>query len=257
MHLQLSSDPEVLTSIARIAVIEKMVGRSISTAELAEFLQENEQNLELMARIDAEALAFTAVQEEAWGTSVQQQAVSAAQNGRWGYYPGGPKNVLDYLKMALEGTEWGGGKFYRISTLIQYVLPYCAQKGIPIPPEVWKEGGAAKFQFIAEKVPELKAAVLAGEEPPAATETKVRDMLEKAADKKVTLKDMKQDYPPEKRRIKPAEAWEYLDKDGRSYLVIEANDQAMASRIKAILDYRINVKLGTGHEPFIHKLGKS
>lgn len=252
--------PETLSYEARLRVIktqlEAQLGREMTNEDLADWLTENSTNKVEMAQLDAQVLEYSAQMEDAWGHAVELEAAQVAQSGTWGYHPANYKSVEEYLQNALQGTSHGDGHFKRLKTLVSLVVPFCVQKGISIPDAAWAEGNRAKFEFIAERVPELRSAVAAGEEVPEEVEQRIADMLDQAADKSVTLNKLKETYPAAKRRIELAEAWAYQNGGNRSVLVIELTNPVQGHRIRELLGHLVRMHMGTGREPILAELAK-
>jgi hypothetical protein len=250
--------PEELSYYAKLRVIKTQVeaqtGREMTDDDLSDWLTENAANQEELSKLDEQVLQYTAQMEDAWGKGVELEAAQVAQKGTWGYHPAGPKNVEEFLRNALQGTSHGAGNFKRLKTLVDLVVPFCVKKGISIPDAAWQEGSRSKFEFIAERVPELRAATAAGQEVAESVERRITDMLELAADQDVTLTKLKDTYPPTQRRIEPADAWDFQEGGNHSFLVIEISNPAQANRIKGLLSHVVNFHLGTGTEPFWAKL---
>ena len=234
---------------------QQATGIILATAEeVVDFMEENKNDLELMAKIRYLAMEYSGEQLDEWDSAIDYQAAELNQSGVASYHPEHFQSVSEFMQSALQGSQLGTSAYYRAKNIVQYVLPYCAQHGISIPETVLDKGNKSKFGLIGEHAKGIIEDIKAGVITQSDGEAKLTEMLADTVNPEVTFEKFREKNRTNPRPKLPAVAYSYAFKFDQTVLVIDCKNTQQYGLIVKLLDGNIDLHMGDGNETVLMQL---
>jgi hypothetical protein len=249
-------EPVVKTQQALMYGVTQITGLILETPqELQDFLEENKEKLDLMAKIRFLAMEYSGTQIDDWDSAIDYQAAELQASGVASYHPAGYKTVMEFMHDALQGSVAGSGAYYRAKNLVELVIPYCQSHGISVPETVLDKGNKSKFGLVGERSAAIIEAVKAGEVAQAEGDRRIQSMMADVVNPEVTVEAFKDAHPtgnPPKRV--PSHAYSYVLPGGRTLLLIDFTNMLEYQALIKLADGRLDLHHGDGSEEPFHAL---
>ena len=224
--------------------------------DVTEFMDENADNLELMAKVRYLAMEYSGQQVDEWDSSIDWQATELAQSGVASYHPDHYATVSEFMQSALQGSKLGSGAYYRAKNLVEFVLPYLEQNHISIPDAVLAPGNKSKFELVGEQAKGVIEGMKAGEIAQDEGEARLNTMLSDSVNPDVTVDDFREKHHAGPRRKLPAAGWSYVLPNGQTALLIDTTNPKQYNDVIKALDGHLSLHAGNGTETILYVISQ-